>query len=88
MKGQKCSGGKHSKTQLTGMAGGNGAREKLPMLVIGRSAEDGEADDDFSEEPPIFEIASDTERAVQILSQLTLFCDKEEEMYSIYKCTE
>ena len=38
MKGEKCSGGKHSKVQLTGMATASAAGEKLPIFVIGKSA--------------------------------------------------
>ena len=38
MKGEKCSGGKHSKVQLTGMAAASAAGEKLPIFVIGKSA--------------------------------------------------
>ena len=33
----KCSGGKHSKVRLTGMASGNAKGERLPMFVIGKS---------------------------------------------------
>ena len=36
-KKDKCSGGKHSKVCLTGMAAGNAKGERLPMLVIGKS---------------------------------------------------
>ncbi|XP_057305268.1 tigger transposable element-derived protein 4-like [Hydractinia symbiolongicarpus] len=38
MKGDKCSGGKHSKVRLTGLAAGNASGERLPMFVIGKSA--------------------------------------------------
>ena len=38
MKGEKCSGGKHSKVRLTGMAAASAVGEKLPMFVIGKSA--------------------------------------------------
>ena len=38
LKSQKCVGGKHSKTRLTGMAAANAVGEKLPMFVIGKSA--------------------------------------------------
>ena len=34
LKGEKCSGGKHSKTRLTGLAAGNPFGERLPMSVI------------------------------------------------------
>ena len=33
-----CSGEKHSKVQLTGMAASNALGEKIPMFVIGKSA--------------------------------------------------
>ena len=36
-KGQKCSGGKHSKVRLTGLAAGNAFRERLPIFVTGKS---------------------------------------------------
>ena len=49
------------------------------------SIEDDEAGDDFSDEPPIVPIASDIERAIEILSQLTLFSDKGEEMRAFIK---
>ena len=39
MKGKKCSGGEHSKVPLTGMIAASDAREKLPMFVIGKSAQ-------------------------------------------------
>ena len=39
MKGEKCSGGKHSKLWLTAMAAASAAGEKLPIFVIGKSAE-------------------------------------------------
>ncbi|XP_057302680.1 tigger transposable element-derived protein 4-like [Hydractinia symbiolongicarpus] len=38
MKGDKCSGGKHSKVRLTGLAAGNALGKRLPMFVIGKSA--------------------------------------------------
>ena len=37
LKGQKCSGGKHSKMRLTGLAAGNAYGERLQMFVIGKS---------------------------------------------------
>ena len=37
-KGKLCSGGKHSKVRLTGLATGNATGEKLPLFVIGKSA--------------------------------------------------
>ena len=37
LKGEKCSGGKHSKIRLTGLAAGNAYRERLPMFVIGNA---------------------------------------------------
>lgn len=37
LKSEKCVGGRHSKTRLTGMAAANAAGEKLPMFVIGKS---------------------------------------------------
>ena len=37
LKGEKCSGGKHSKIHLTGLAAGNAYGEKLPMFVIGKA---------------------------------------------------
>ena len=36
-KGQKCSGRKHSKLCLTGLAAGNAFGEILPIFVIGKS---------------------------------------------------
>ena len=36
LKGEKCSGGKHSKVRLTGLAG-NANDERLPMFVIRKS---------------------------------------------------
>ena len=36
-KKDKCSGGKHSKVRLTGMAAGNAKGERLSMFVIGKS---------------------------------------------------
>ena len=36
--GKRCSGGKHSKVRLTGMAASNALGEKIPMFVIGKSA--------------------------------------------------
>ena len=40
-KSEKCLGGKHSKTRLTGMAAANAAGENLLMFVIGKSARPG-----------------------------------------------
>ena len=37
LKGGKCSGGKHSKVCLTGLANGNAYGERLQMFVIGKS---------------------------------------------------
>ena len=37
LKGEKGSGGKNSKIQLTGLAAANIYVEKIPMLVIGKS---------------------------------------------------
>ena len=37
-RGKCCSGGKHSKVRLTGMAASNALGEKIPMFVIGKSA--------------------------------------------------
>ena len=37
LKGGKCSGGKHSKVRLTGLANGNAYGERLQMFVIGKS---------------------------------------------------
>ena len=37
-KGEHCSGGKHSKVRLTGLAAGNATGEKLPLFAIGKSA--------------------------------------------------
>ena len=37
LKGEKCSGGKHSKIRLTGLAAGNAYGERLPMFVIGKA---------------------------------------------------
>ena len=36
-RGKRCSGGKHSKVRLTGMAAFNAFGEKIPMFVIGKS---------------------------------------------------
>ena len=36
-RGKRCSGGKHSKVRLTGMAASNALGEKIPMFVIGKS---------------------------------------------------
>ena len=36
-KNEKCTGGKHSKISLTGMAAGDVNGEKLPMFVIGKT---------------------------------------------------
>ena len=38
MKDKECSGGKHSKVGLTGMAAASAAGEKLPTFIIGKSA--------------------------------------------------
>ena len=35
--GERCSGGKHSKVRLTGLAADNATGEKLPLFVIGKS---------------------------------------------------
>ena len=40
-KNERCSGGKFSKVRLTGLAAANATGEKLPMLVIGKSAKPG-----------------------------------------------
>ena len=37
-KDERCSGGKHSKVRLTGLAAGNATGEKLPLFVIRKSA--------------------------------------------------
>lgn len=37
LKGEKCTGGKHSKVRLTGMSAASAAGEKLPLLVIGKA---------------------------------------------------
>ena len=37
-KNERCSGGKHSKVRLTGLAAANAVGDKLPMFVIGKSA--------------------------------------------------
>ena len=37
LKGEKCSGGKHSKFCLTGLVAGNAHGERLPMFVIGKA---------------------------------------------------
>ena len=37
LKDEKCTGGKHSKIRLTGIAATNMNGDKLPMFVIGRS---------------------------------------------------
>ncbi len=37
LKSEKCTGGKHSKVRLTGMAAANAIGDKLPMFVIGRA---------------------------------------------------
>ena len=37
-KGEHCSGGKHSKVRLTGLAAGNATGERLPLFVIRKSA--------------------------------------------------
>ena len=36
-KKDKCSGGKHSKVRLTGMAAGNAKGKRLPLFIIGKS---------------------------------------------------
>ena len=36
-KKEKCSGGKHSKVRMTGMAAGNAKGERLPMFAIGKA---------------------------------------------------
>ena len=36
LKGEKCSGEKHSKARLTGLAAGNAYGERLQMFVIGK----------------------------------------------------
>ena len=38
-KGERCSDGKYSKVRLIGLAAGNPTGEKLPLSVIGKSAE-------------------------------------------------
>ena len=38
IRGKRCSGGKHSKVQLTGMAASNALGEKIPIFSIGKSA--------------------------------------------------
>ena len=35
--GERCSGGKHSKVRLTGLAAGKSTVEKLPLFVIRKS---------------------------------------------------
>ena len=37
LKGEKCSGGKHSKIRLTGLVAGNAYGERLSMFVIGKA---------------------------------------------------
>ena len=37
-RGKRCSGGKHKKARFTGMAASNVLDEKIPMFVIGKSA--------------------------------------------------
>ena len=37
LKGEKCSGGNHSKVRLIGLAAGNAYGERLQMFVIGKS---------------------------------------------------
>ena len=37
MKTEKCSGGKHSKIRITGLAAANAVGNKLPMFVIGKA---------------------------------------------------
>ena len=36
-KGERCSGGKHSKVRLNELAAGNATGEKLPLFVIEKS---------------------------------------------------
>ena len=36
LKAEKCSGGKHSKIRLIGLAAGNAYGKRLPMFVIGK----------------------------------------------------
>ena len=36
LKTEKCSGGKHSKIRITGLAAANAVSNKLPMFVIGK----------------------------------------------------
>ena len=41
---QRCSGGKHSKVRITGMAACNALGENIPMFVVGKSVnQDGSA---------------------------------------------
>ena len=37
LKTEKCSGGKHSKIRITGLAAANAVGNKLPMFVIGKT---------------------------------------------------
>ena len=37
LKTEKCSGGKHSKIRITGLAAANGVGNKLPIFVIGKA---------------------------------------------------
>ena len=37
LKTEKCSGGKHSKISITGLAAANAGGSKLPMFVIGKA---------------------------------------------------
>ena len=37
LKTEKCSGGKHSKIRITGLAAADGVGDKLPMFVIGKA---------------------------------------------------
>ena len=37
LKTEKCSGGKHSKIRITGLAAANAVGNKLPMFVIGKA---------------------------------------------------
>ena len=37
LKTQKCSGGKHNKIRITGLAAANSVGNKLPMFVIGQA---------------------------------------------------
>ena len=41
LKGEKCSGGKHSKDRLTGLATGNACGERIQMFAIGKFVKQG-----------------------------------------------